>query len=162
VRLRKLITMREALESPAYFGTLLAGDSWAAWRVLLIAIVGRHRTRVRRTPCGAASSPSSTRACPQAERRSERDGLRRRRPAPIRTTLSTGPRSRPSSIAKPVSRRRRAVLAEIPTWSCGAASFQSQARGREPFLAARSSGEQVSVGSFQGPARHLFFSFERF
>jgi hypothetical protein len=42
--LRKLISMREALESPAYFGTLLAGDSWRAWRVLLIAIVGEALT----------------------------------------------------------------------------------------------------------------------
>jgi hypothetical protein len=44
VRLRKLISMRKALESPAYFGTLLAGDSWQAWRVLLIAIVGEALT----------------------------------------------------------------------------------------------------------------------
>jgi hypothetical protein len=44
VRLRKLITMREALESPAYFGTLLAGDNWRPWRVLLIAIVGEALT----------------------------------------------------------------------------------------------------------------------
>jgi hypothetical protein len=42
VRLRKIITMREALESPAYFGTLLAGGSWQAWRVLLVAIVGEE------------------------------------------------------------------------------------------------------------------------
>jgi hypothetical protein len=44
VKLRKLVTMREALESPAYFGGLLAVDSWAAWRVLLIAIVGEELT----------------------------------------------------------------------------------------------------------------------
>jgi hypothetical protein len=44
VRLRKIITMREALESPAYFGTLLAGDSWQAWGVLLIAIDGEALT----------------------------------------------------------------------------------------------------------------------
>jgi hypothetical protein len=37
---RKLVSMRESLESPAYLGALLAGESWAAWRVLLIAIVG--------------------------------------------------------------------------------------------------------------------------
>jgi hypothetical protein len=42
VRLRKIITMREALESPAYFGALLSGDSWQAWRVLLVAIVGEE------------------------------------------------------------------------------------------------------------------------
>lgn len=32
---RKLITMREALENPAYFANLLGGESWFAWRVLL-------------------------------------------------------------------------------------------------------------------------------
>ena len=36
--------MRDALASPAYFGTLLSGDSWVAWRVLLIAIVGEELT----------------------------------------------------------------------------------------------------------------------
>ena len=36
--------MREALDSPSYFGGLLSGDSWAAWRVLLIAIVGESLT----------------------------------------------------------------------------------------------------------------------
>ena len=44
MRLRKLVTMRDALESDGYFGRLLAGDSWAAWRVLLIAIVGEELT----------------------------------------------------------------------------------------------------------------------
>jgi hypothetical protein len=48
VRLRKIITMREALESPAYFGALLSGDSWQAWRVLLIAIVGEELTEDER------------------------------------------------------------------------------------------------------------------
>jgi hypothetical protein len=31
--MRKLITMREVLESDGYFGHLLTGGSWAAWRV---------------------------------------------------------------------------------------------------------------------------------
>jgi hypothetical protein len=44
VSLRKLVTMREALQSDGYFGRLLAGDSWAAWRALLIAIVGEELT----------------------------------------------------------------------------------------------------------------------
>jgi len=44
VRLRKVVSMREALQSPAYFGALLSGDSWQAWRVLLIAIVGEALT----------------------------------------------------------------------------------------------------------------------
>ena len=34
----------EALESPAYFADLIGGPSWAAWRVLLIAIVGEELT----------------------------------------------------------------------------------------------------------------------
>jgi hypothetical protein len=38
--MRKLVTMREALRRPDYFGDVLSGDSWANWRVLLIAIAG--------------------------------------------------------------------------------------------------------------------------
>jgi hypothetical protein len=38
--MRKLVTMREALRRPEYFGAALAGDSWANWRVSLIAIAG--------------------------------------------------------------------------------------------------------------------------
>lgn len=41
---RKIVTMREALASPAYFGDVLAGASWAAWRVLLLALVGEALT----------------------------------------------------------------------------------------------------------------------
>jgi hypothetical protein len=48
VKLRKLITMREALESESYFGRLLAGESWRAWRTLLIAIVGEELTEDER------------------------------------------------------------------------------------------------------------------
>jgi hypothetical protein len=33
--MRKLITMREALESRLYFADLIGDPSWAAWRVLL-------------------------------------------------------------------------------------------------------------------------------
>ena len=44
MKLKKLITMREALADPGYFGTLLSGESWQAWRVLLIAIVGEELT----------------------------------------------------------------------------------------------------------------------
>jgi hypothetical protein len=48
VTLRKIVTMREALADPRYFGLLLAGDSWVAWRVLLIAIVGEELTEDER------------------------------------------------------------------------------------------------------------------
>ena len=44
----KLITMREALESDGYVGRLLGGESWAAWRVLLITIVGEELTEDER------------------------------------------------------------------------------------------------------------------
>jgi hypothetical protein len=42
MKLAKLITLREALASDGYFGRLLAGDTWRAWRVLLIAIVAKN------------------------------------------------------------------------------------------------------------------------
>ena len=44
----KLILMRQALDSPAYFAGLLDGDSWRAWRVILIAIVGEELTEDER------------------------------------------------------------------------------------------------------------------
>ncbi len=50
MRLCKLVTMREALESDGYFGRLLAGDSWRAWRGLLVAIVGEELTEDERGP----------------------------------------------------------------------------------------------------------------
>jgi hypothetical protein len=42
--MKPLISMREALSRPDLFGTLLGGDSWASWRVLLIALVGEELT----------------------------------------------------------------------------------------------------------------------
>jgi hypothetical protein len=48
VKLVKLVSMREALESRAYFGCLLGGDTWRAWRVLLIAIAGEELTASER------------------------------------------------------------------------------------------------------------------
>jgi hypothetical protein len=36
----KLVPMRDALSSPEYFGCMLAGDTWAGWRILLTAIMG--------------------------------------------------------------------------------------------------------------------------
>jgi hypothetical protein len=40
--MRTLCTMREALRRSEYFGDALAGDSWANWRVSLIAIAGEE------------------------------------------------------------------------------------------------------------------------
>ena len=48
MRLRKLISMREALESGGYFGRLLDGVSWAAWRAVLIAAMGEALTEDER------------------------------------------------------------------------------------------------------------------
>ena len=38
--MRKIVTLRQALTDTAYFGEQLSGDSWARWRVLLLAILG--------------------------------------------------------------------------------------------------------------------------
>ena len=42
--MKPLITMRAALLDPDLFGSVLAGASWAAWRILLIAICGEELT----------------------------------------------------------------------------------------------------------------------
>lgn len=42
--MKVLMPMRDALEHPAIFGTVLAGETWAAWRVLLIAAMGEKLT----------------------------------------------------------------------------------------------------------------------
>jgi hypothetical protein len=39
-----IVTMREALSRPVYFGRQLGGDTWSKWRVLLIAIAGEPLT----------------------------------------------------------------------------------------------------------------------
>ncbi|WP_224545596.1 hypothetical protein [Mesorhizobium sp. CA16] len=39
-----LVTMRHALEDENLFGTILAGDSWLPWRILLIAMMGEPLT----------------------------------------------------------------------------------------------------------------------
>jgi hypothetical protein len=38
--MRKLITMREALQSSDLLGPILGGESWLGWRSLLIAAMG--------------------------------------------------------------------------------------------------------------------------
>jgi hypothetical protein len=39
-----IISMRGAVERPEFFGSQLAGETWANWRVLLIAIAGEELT----------------------------------------------------------------------------------------------------------------------
>jgi len=47
---RKLVSMRTALSSPAYFGgsDMMGADSWAGWRTLLLAIAGEELTPAER------------------------------------------------------------------------------------------------------------------
>jgi hypothetical protein len=49
--------MREALSDPDYFGSLLAGDSWRSWRVLLIAIMGEPERAIFRDLTGRDQEP---------------------------------------------------------------------------------------------------------
>ena len=42
------VTMRQALSDPALLGKVLAGDTWRAWRVLLIALMGEALTNDER------------------------------------------------------------------------------------------------------------------
>ena len=42
------MTMRAALTHPDIFGSILPGESWASWRVLLIAIMGEELTQAER------------------------------------------------------------------------------------------------------------------
>ena len=46
--MKAIMSMRDALEHPDIFGTMLAGESWAAWRVLLIAVMGEELTNAER------------------------------------------------------------------------------------------------------------------
>ena len=41
-------SLRAALEDPALLGNILAGDSWAAWRIILIAAMGEELTEEER------------------------------------------------------------------------------------------------------------------
>jgi hypothetical protein len=42
--MKPLVTMRDALSNEQLLGNALAGDSWAAWRILLIAMMGEPLT----------------------------------------------------------------------------------------------------------------------
>ena len=46
--LRKLVSMRDALSDPAYFGEVYRGESLASWRVLLISALGEELTDTER------------------------------------------------------------------------------------------------------------------
>jgi hypothetical protein len=42
--MRKIVTLRQALDDKQYFGGQLDGPSWAPWRSLLLAIMGEELT----------------------------------------------------------------------------------------------------------------------
>ena len=42
--MRPLVSMRAALGDPDLFGRVFPGESWAAWRVMLIAAMGEALT----------------------------------------------------------------------------------------------------------------------
>jgi hypothetical protein len=46
--MKPLVPMRVALSDPDVFGTVLADDSWEAWRILLIACMGEALTAEER------------------------------------------------------------------------------------------------------------------
>jgi hypothetical protein len=46
--MKPTVSMREALSDPALIGGVLAGDSWQAWRVLLIGAMGEQLTDAER------------------------------------------------------------------------------------------------------------------
>ena len=46
--MKPLVTMRRALEDRDLFGAILEGDTWAAWRVILIAAMGEELTPTER------------------------------------------------------------------------------------------------------------------
>jgi hypothetical protein len=46
--MKPTVSMREALSDPALLGGVLVGDSWQAWRVLLIAAMGEQLTDAER------------------------------------------------------------------------------------------------------------------
>jgi hypothetical protein len=46
--MKRAITMRQALADPHLLGAVLSGDSWATWRVFLIAIMGEKLDRAER------------------------------------------------------------------------------------------------------------------
>jgi hypothetical protein len=46
--MRKNVSLRQALADPKLLGDALPGDSWAAWRTILIAAMGEELTSEER------------------------------------------------------------------------------------------------------------------
>ena len=68
-----LCTLRRALADPMLLGSALSGDSWQAWRTLLIAAMGEELSdgerlifkRLTAAPCGTISTGTTARTAPQ-------------------------------------------------------------------------------------------------
>ena len=65
--MKPTVSIRKALSDPNLLGTTLAGDTWSAWRILLIAMMGEAADRRRARGVQAAHRP-----------RARADGARRR------------------------------------------------------------------------------------
>jgi hypothetical protein len=65
--MKKIITLRQALSDPQYFGGQLDGDSWAPWRALLLAIMGEELTPDELTIFTAVTNRQSAPAEPVRE-----------------------------------------------------------------------------------------------
>ncbi|ACA15744.1 conserved hypothetical protein [Methylobacterium sp. 4-46] len=65
--MRRLLSMREALEDPNVFGAILPGESWAAWRVLLIASQGEPLTAAERAIYAALTGRENEPGAPVEE-----------------------------------------------------------------------------------------------
>jgi hypothetical protein len=44
MKLAPIITLRQALDDPRYFGEQLSAQSWNSWKALLLAIAGEELT----------------------------------------------------------------------------------------------------------------------
>ncbi|MER9771783.1 hypothetical protein [Mesorhizobium sp. M0220] len=65
--MKPLVTMRHALEDDHLFGTILAGDSWLPWRVMLIALMGEPLTLDERVIFTALTQREHEPLCPVEE-----------------------------------------------------------------------------------------------
>jgi hypothetical protein len=61
--LRKLVTMRDALADPGYFGQVFSGESLATWRALLIAALGEELTETERALFQAVAGMAAKSCC---------------------------------------------------------------------------------------------------
>ena len=54
--MKPTVTLRHALDNPDLFGRVLEGDSWATWRVVMLATMGEPLTDTEREIFGRVAS----------------------------------------------------------------------------------------------------------